>query len=418
MGKTSNTYDPNNFISWFRHEKFVIILTLLCAIIPIIISEDFSRLFAFFGVGVNDDNHSFLGIIRQIFKHELQYQIANILFILVGLIVLSKMKFLQEKDEEKTRSLHEYTINTFGQNSTLARNTPQELFDRINVGIMQFYYSWVVVWVIWLTMYIIKLVFSIYQEIYGNHLTCTPVIRIDNLLENSLNLLSSFVLLFIYLDITVSTVNIGTLTGNGKKTMHVGIIFILLLGATIFTTDLFSIFLPEAFYHDIQFSLRLVIGMTATISIMAVFGRLNTSYLKIPQLLIMFLYLYAAIQMFYPLTYRPEKESVQSPTAKMVCVQAQNSIVCISGASTSDITDTRKEGDNQKRKEKDEEKNILEKIQYTIAFIGKGCLLLVLMWISKENRFMFFLLHKANSLSDSNAMLRRFKKFYEGCPDK
>lgn len=414
MGKTSNTYDPNNFISWFRHEKYVIILTLLCAIIPIIITEDFGRLLESVGIKTDDDDYSFIGLIGGIFKYRLQYQVANILFILAALIVLSKMKFIQERDEEKIRNLHEYAKNRFGQNNTLARNTPEALFARINAGIKQFYYSWVSVWIIWLTMYIVKLVFSIYQEVSGDHLAGTPIPRIDNLLENSLNLLSSFILLFIYLDITVSTVNIGTLTGNGKRTMHVGIIFILLLGTVIFTTDLFSIFIADTLYHDIQFFLRLVIGMVATISIMAVFGRLNTSYLKIPQLLIMCLYLYATIQMFYPLTHKPEKEAFQ--TTQPIHVQVQNSIVNINGTSTADVTDTWKERND--KKPKDKKKDVLEEIQNTIAFIGKGCILLVLLWISKQNRFMFFLLHKANSLSDSDFMLRNFKKSYEGCPDK
>lgn len=410
MGKTSNTYDPNSFGSWFRHEKYVIILTLFCALMPIIISEDSGRILASLGIGTDEDDYTLIGVIGRIFKYDLQYQIANILFILAALIVLSKMKFIQEKDDEKIKNLHEYAKSTFGQNNTLARNTQEALFARINAGIKQFYYSWVSVWIIWLTMYIVKLFFSIYQA-SGDYLTGTPIPRIENLLENSLNLLSSFVLLFIYLDITVSTVSIGTLTGNGKKTMHVGIIFILLLGAVIFTTDLFSVFIADPLYHDIQFFLRLVIGMIATISIMAVFGRLNTSYLKIPQLLIMCLYVYAAIQMFYPLTYRPEKESSQ-----MICVQAQNSIVSIHGKHHSDVPPLQTGKD---AKEPDTKKiGALEGIQNTIAFIGKGCLLLVLVWISKGNRFMFFLLHKANSLSDSDAMLRRFKKLYEGCPDK
>lgn len=414
MGNTSKTYDPNNFFSWFRHEKYAIILTLLCALIPLVISEDFVRILESVGIGADDDDYTLIGLIGRIFKYGLQYQIANILFILTALIVLSKIKFIQEKDNEKIRNLHEYAKNTFSENSTLARNTPEALFDRINTGIKQFYYSWVTVWVIWLIMYIIKLVFTIYKEIYKNELINTPIPRIDNLLENSLNLLSSSILLFIYLDITVSTVSIGTLTGNGKKALHVGIIFILLLGAIIFITDLFSIFLIGAFYNDIQFYLRLTIGLIATISIMAVFGRLNTSFLKIPQLLIMCLYLYAAIQMFYPLTYKSEKESSQ--TTQMMCVPAQNSIININRKINPETTILQNGKDA--KKPKDKRANVLQDIQDTLAFIGKGCLLLVLVWISKGNRFMFFLLHKANSLSDSTSMLRTFKKFYEGCPDE
>lgn len=174
MGKTSNTYDPNSFGSWFRHEKYVIILTLFCALMPIIISEDSGRILASLGIGTDEDDYTLIGVIGRIFKYDLQYQIANILFILAALIVLSKMKFIQEKDDEKIKNLHEYAKSTFGQNNTLARNTQEALFARINAGIKQFYYSWVSVWIIWLTMYIVKLVFSIYQA-SGDYLTGTPI---------------------------------------------------------------------------------------------------------------------------------------------------------------------------------------------------------------------------------------------------
>lgn len=61
---------------------------------------------------------------------------------------------------------------------------------------------------------------------------------------------------------------------------------------------------------------------------------------------------------------------------------------------------------------------LVEPIQNLYAFIGKGFLTLVLFWINRKNRFLFFLIHKANTLSDSEVMLRIFNKYYEGCPDK
>lgn len=190
-------------------------------------------------------------------------------------------------------------------------------------------------------------------------------------------MLGSFVLFFIYMDITVSTVHVGTLTGKGRGNLQIGVFFMILIGTTFGLIDLFSI-VGCADYDRTQFFLRLFIGVIASMSIIMVLGRLNTSYLKIPQFLMMCLYLYATVQMLYPLVYTTSSGHFYvefvTPTVTIVL-------------------------------------NLL-------VFCGKVTLLLVLLWIARNNRFMFFLLHKANSLSDSTFMIRRFNKYYEGCPDK
>ena len=151
----------------------------------------------------------------------------------------------------------------------------------------------------------------------------------------------------------------------------------ILIGTTFGLIDLFSI-VGCADYDRTQFFLRLFIGVIASMSIIMVLGRLNTSYLKIPQFLMMCLYLYATVQMLYPLVYTTSSGHFYV------------------GFVTSTVTI----------------------VLNLLVFCGKVTLLLVLLWGARNNRFMFFLLHKANSLSDSTFMIRRFNKYYEGCPDK
>lgn len=370
MENQERKHEADNFFSWVRHEKFAIGLAVFCALFPILSEFKWEKLLV---TSESIEPDSFLYYVQHIIKNQHQYQIVNILFIFIILFMLTRMKILLSKDHEKVEKLHEYVKNKFGENSTLARNTPEVLFNRINTAIEQFYFSWVSVWTVWLIMYIVKFIFTMYsfQQL---DLTSQMLFRVDNLLENSLNLIGSFILFFIYMDITVSTVRVGTLTDNGRNTMHVGVFTLILIGTIFFTIDLFSLFLEMSNYHYTQFFLRLCIGIIASMSMMSVLGRLNTSYLRIPQSLIMCLYLYATIQMLYPLTYRGEPFL---PSTELL-----NDVLGI------------------------------------LAFLGKGCLILVLQWITKENRFLFFLIHKANSLSDSNAMLRQFNKYYKGCPDK
>ena len=48
---------------------------------------------------------------------------------------------------------------------------------------------------------------------------------------------------------------------------------------------------------------------------------------------------------------------------------------------------------------------------YAFSFFGKVCLLLMIRWIAKQKRFLFFLVQKANCMSESSFMLRDFIKY-------
>lgn len=368
--------NKDSFYGWVKGNKYLIYLSVFCALMPLMAEQLIGLSGTFF---IQKDSWT-ISYLSSALLHQIPFQFVNILFITYALYKLAKMKFLQIEESEKERKLHEYVTDIFGENSTLARNTSNDLFRRINTGIKQFYYSWVCVWVIWLVMYIVKTVYTFYcinQELVCKCSNYEVLFQINNFLENSLNMLGSFVLFFIYMDITVSTVNVGALTGKGRSNIQVGVFFMIIVGSFIGFVDLFSI-VGCADYDRTQFFLRLFIGIIASTSIITVLGRLNTSYLKIPQSLMMSLYLYATVQMLYPLVYTTNNGDYY---AKFI---------------TPEITI----GLN------------------SLAFCGKVALLLVLLWIAKNNRFMFFLLHKANSLSDSTSMLRRFNKYYEGCPDK
>ena len=89
--------------------------------------------------------------------------------------------------------------------------------------------------------------------------------------------------------------------------MYIGVCIFILVETGCLLTDLFSLsdMVDANMYDDIQVFLRIIIGLTATISLMAVLGRLNTNFLNIPQWMMFSLYLYAGIQMLYPITYNP-----------------------------------------------------------------------------------------------------------------
>lgn len=344
------------FYAWLRRDKYSIALTILCAILPLL-SE------------INIDIKS--DIIQFLWKHTTA--IINILFLLVTLIALTGTRFLINRDKNKSGELFAYVKHNFGENCLLFNLGEQKLFRQMSAGVSQFYYSWLLVWGIWLALYTATFIFDIYRE---NFFLCCPLEvshleRLKNLIENFLNIANSVVLFFIYLIITISTIDAKSVESR-QRALHIGVILLFFMAILLFLIEFFSLPIPCYNYSQVQFWIRLIVGIIAIVAMVSVIGRLDSSYLGVPQWLIIILYLYAGIQAFYPLLY----------------------IVKYNIA------------------------DILESIVSTISILGKFCLFLMIRWIATQKRFLFYLLQKANSKSESVAMWREFYKQYEGCPDR
>lgn len=447
MEKNKNRLQISDFSRWIIEERRYILSGLIVPLLPLLFGLDWD----FLKPATGDDLNSFSWIYKQIFNG--RYLIMNILFIFITLMVLSRNSMLLERDEEKKEALHEYVRMKFGENCTLARNTPDDLYNRIRKGIEQFYFSWLSVWAMWLLLYIVNFIFFVYRSnIFVTEeytaLSSVWAFRLECLFENTFNLINSFILLFIYLVITVSTVNIGNLANNRRRVMHAGVCIFIFVGMGCFFTDMFSMsdIIDAESYDRIQSFLRMIISLIATISLMAVLGRLNTNFLNIPQWMMFCLYLYAAVQMIYPLTYNPVHKAAdygsyvgKEKNTALVASTTGGACICFSSEKVkiekacvnhdNRNQECNKDCQNKKCKENYKSEILRRKGAYELknnislflnlyAFIGKGCLFLVLCWINRKNRFLFFLIHKANTLSESEVMLRVFNKYYEGCPDK
>lgn len=348
----------DNFFDWLKHQKFTVILALICAFVPMV----------FTSIQWSWDDFGKNPILQFLLEHS--YEIGNVIFIFVTLVMLIKTSLLMDKDSEKSEKLYKYVKDTFGSNSKFAQNGEKILFKRMQISVGQFYYSWLCIWTIWLLLYISKFIYGIESDLFCDSIS---TFRFITFFENILNLMGSFVFFFIYMVITISTVNIGSLSGDNKSTMHSAVITLMFIGFVCLSVDYFSTFiaLPSK-YENVQYGVGLVIGIIASISLMAVLGRLNSSYLDIPQWLVVCLYLYASVQVLYP--FMRNLDGVDS-----------------------------------------QGENLLGKVVYVISFGGKVCLFLVIRWITLRKRFLFFLLHKANSMVESDEMLRKFNKTYDGC---
>lgn len=431
----------SEFGIWLIQEKYNILLVLFAAVLPLIIRMDIDIL----RPSENTHENSLGWIYEQIYRNGTD--VANIIFIFTTLICLPHFILLLEKDDDKKVALHNYVRMQFGENSTLAKNTPKDLYNRISKGVEQFYFSWLAVWSVWLLLYVAVFIFNVYKEnIFSGiniYMSGFTFFRVECFIENTFNLINSLILLFIYLVITVSTVNVGSLANNSRRIMYIGVCIFILVETGCLLTDLFSLsdMVDANMYDDIQLFLRMIIGLTATISLMAVLGRLNTNFLNIPQWMMFSLYLYAGIQMLYPITYNPYYTS-KDIASLQYNINKDNSTVVSGKTRSREPNKEKKQFVYREHNKENANKNLqrqmescdninlqnnssnrrmaglVEPIQNLYAFIGKGFLTLVLFWINRKNRFLFFLIHKANTLSDSEVMLRIFNKYYEGCPDK
>lgn len=351
-----------SFYTWLKRQKYTNILTILCAILPIILPE----IFDYFSKGQNT--------IGDIFNYS--SNLYNIFFILIALCLITNSKFLLNQEEDKSHRLYQYVKEQLGENCKMVQFGEKMIFHRMKVSFKQFYYSWLTIWSIWLVLYIGKFFFFIsgFDCDYQHQLY-------ECIFENILNLLNSFTFFFIYMVITITTVE-TTYKENNCGELHTGVICIMFVGTILILSNFYFMHTNAQPYTI--FTILLVTGIIASMSLTAVLGRLNSNYLGIPQWLIIGLYFYAALQVTYPINFIDE---IVEGRKEQELVPIWDDIKSYS--------------------------NTISLIFYGLAFTGKILLLLLVKWIMSRKRFLFFLIHKANSMIESKEMLQTFNKSYD-----
>jgi len=370
--------EERDFKTWLHGKQYTILLAIICACFPIV-----------FETYINTDID-----IAKNSPHivEIAYCLGNIIFIMVGIYLLSKNNFLLNNDNgDKGRRLSHYVKDKFGSNSSLYIEGEDDLFLRMEKSFSQFYYSWLIVWSSWLIMYVSKFIFILCSDFSANYFQ-----QYENLLENILNLINSFAIFFTYMVITISTIN-RKLPGHSLKQMNWNIIVLSFIGICCIITDFSSIFFTSMDqYYKFQFIVQIFISFIACMSMMAVLGRLNSSYLDIPQWLIISLYFYAALQMLHP--FELLNAWLKSRSGYLTFMIPRISSVTLNIEQNGSLVQLL---------------DVLSKGIYFIALLGKICLFFTILWVMQKKRFLFFLIHKAHTLTESDDMLVEFNRYYE-----
>lgn len=354
-----------SFYTWLKNQKYTIILSILCAVLPIILPE----LLDYFSKGQDT--------IGYIFRYS--SNLYNIFFILIALCLITNSKFLLNQEEDKSHRLYQYVKEQLGENCKMVQFGEKMIFYRMKVSFKQFYYSWLTIWSIWLVLYIGKFLFFI-SGLDGNY----EYQLYECIFEDILNLLNSFTFFYIYMVITITTVE-TTYKETDCGELHTGVICIMFIGTILILSNFYFIHTNAQPYTI--FTILLVTGIVASMSLTAVLGRLNSNYLGIPQWLIIGLYFYAALQVAYPINFVDEILEGEKNGIKQELGPFLDGLKSYS--------------------------NTISLIFYWLAFMGKILLLFLVKWIMSRKRFLFFLIHKANSMIESEEMLKTFNKSYD-----
>ena len=348
MNKVMN----GTFLDWLKNnERYDLVVAGCTLIVPII-----TLILNFF----SDADNALITSSRY-FNFELVLYACHIVFLIFALYSLGRMVIIPEYDIKN--KLYQYVANTFDSDSRIVKFRENRLYRAILTTCKQFLYSWLVIWSIWLLMYSNNFIYKLLGILDFNIVDNDYFERSSTLFNNTFNLANSLVFFFIYFVISESSAK-ETMNSASKKTLKDGLLALMIFIVPILFFDYYSLFCSD--YEIMQFYIKLSISIIATVSIIAVLGRLNSSFLLIPQCLIIGLYIYAAIQMLYPF------------------LSANRYI--------NDVISTAHMG----------------RALLLVAFIGKICLYFVIRWIFHNNRFLFYIIHKSNSLYESGRMLKGF----------
>lgn len=346
-----------DFIIWCKEAKYNIMLTLFPAFLPFII-DIIIRI-----INGDGNSHALLSPAEITFVYLLQA-----FFILITLLALTNNRKRTYKDLSQKGHIMDY----LRRECQIRDESEQSLTAAYNIvkkTTNQFYNAWLAIWLIWLIYYLGNFIFEgMYYYIFEKTYNTDGLLyyKIRDLFNNNFDFISSTILYAIYLilnDVTVSRdKQHDQFTG-----VRIGIIILVILFAIFTAVSLFNlVFLNKTNYDILQICISAFLGFFATFSFVLTLGKLNSNYLQIPRPFLYVLYSYAIIQAYEPF------------------------IKCI---------------------ENDGIRNLINIGFVYFTLLGKVALMLSLTWIVYNGRFIFFVIHKSQALTETPRMLNKFTKY-------
>lgn len=381
---------------WFHSERVNIFIT---AIIPGIIS--------FFGLIITyytNKEKAFSGI-ADVLRNEVFINSIQLVVIVCTLFVTYRIHHSICVTKEKEPRL----LNFIKEKCNLCEQSEEKAEGTLNVVkkiVTQFYYSWIILWCVFLLYYCGCLCFAILKQIGFDNLNNHILEITENTINNALNYLSSSVLFVLFVILNSVTVSI-TERRTGRSGLISAIFIMIVFGCLIIFPTLFSFSLTGWSYFKLQFAISLFLGIYSALTFVLFLGKLNTN-LQIPRVIFYCLYVYALAQIFQfllissnellPLICNCHHEAInigigncETPVIPHRC-----------GCQCSIVTEILSVLDTFKI------------VFHYITFVGKIFLSLTMLWIVYDSKFIYFVLRQSQANTELSHRMNIFKDYMRG----
>lgn len=245
-----------------------------------------------------------------------------------------------------------------------------------------FYFMWLVIWMLFLCYYVTSLFYGfLFNRVHVADIF--NYIQMKDFIHNLLNFGSSAAMYSLYIILNNITTRKRFRSEENSHKFERSIILLIILFFIVIIASIYGTMLGRPLYGKYQFVLSLCLAGFSTLSFILLLGKLNSNYLMVPNALLYGLYLYAMAQMFTP--FMDIFVSVPFETGVVELYVEPNAVV----------------------------NDYLLSVFHYITFFGKMVLTFTIIWIAREYRLMFFVLHKSLSREQTPAKIGFFKQFME-----
>lgn len=353
----------NNILDWFKTDRLAILSTLFPAIISLWgMASNFFQ---------NKEKLPFIYLMQFLFV------VISLFFILSNRVKilkkLSDSEGLIKRYFQRECRLLEEDMRLSGSPVAVVRDT-----------VKQFYSCWVLIWVLWVLFYGWGAIEAAIPSGQGiGAIDVFTKCRYHYAVMYLFDFASSAILFMLYLVLNNVTVGRHLREEAHPNDLRFGGIFLLIVSCALGTLFIhgFMISDKEVFYSYMQL-VGVAFGFFSAFAFVLFLGKLNSFYLQIPMLLNLFVYVYAIIQILNPIFLISD-----IPDAGLAHP------LLASLASSSDIVNTL---------------NIVFQI---LTLLGKVSLALILYWIVYKYRFIYFVITKSLSLTETPEKIKVFWKY-------
>lgn len=372
----------NSIWLWLKDERVSIIGTILCPMLSVVIPLVSPLLEIHLGNK---------GVITVLYFSQFAFLIVSLYFIMSNRTVI--LRQLKDKEQMLIRYFQKECHIRNEEESPLA-----EHFTVVSDTVQQFYKCWIAIWVLWILYYGVESMNRMLPET-----SSFTSILLHYAFKCVIDFTTSILLFILYLVLNNVTVYRQKREEANPNELRYGGLFLILCVCIIGALFIYSLSVEEQMTAFGYMTLvNLALGAFATFAFVILLGKLNSFYLQIPILLNLMVYFYAISQMLSPLMMLAEGAGY--------IAKNNNAIDTYIGQLLTIVGYNLENGQTVI----DHIKTITENVN--IAFLlgslfGKLCLTMVLYWIVYKFRFIYFVITKSLSLTETPEKIKVFWRY-------